>query len=157
MRNLTNTMNSWEKSSFLMKLHITFQGRSTNRMYTSGDQNTLVLQWLTLETAPQLAHGVACRRVIWLDLSFVPKQLWHPPVSWMCWETWDLFSVGILKSCLSNSVVDIDQKNRIEAAVTSVKTDVLQVEPEVSLGRCMLISGVHVEGVLCSEKTFIKL
>lgn len=40
------------------------KGRSTNRMYTSGDQNTLVLQWLTLETAPQLTHGVACRRVI---------------------------------------------------------------------------------------------
>lgn len=34
---------------------------------------------------------------------FVPKQLWHPPVSWMCWESWDLFPVGLLKSCLSNS------------------------------------------------------
>jgi hypothetical protein len=38
-------------------------------------------------------------------------------------------------------------KNRIEAAVASVKTDILQVESEVSLGLCMLISGVHVEGV----------
>lgn len=44
-------------------------------------------------------------------------------------------------------MVDIDLKNRTEAAVASVKTDIWQVEPEVSLGHCRLISGVHVEGV----------
>jgi hypothetical protein len=65
-----------------------------------------------------------------------------------CAEKQGIFSQwGYLKAVRRTLVVDIDMKNRIEAAVASLKTDILQVEPEVSLGHCMLISGVHVEGV----------
>lgn len=65
-----------------------------------------------------------------------------------CAEKLGIFSqLGYLKAVCQTLVVDIDLKNRIEAGVASVKTDILQVEPEVSLGHCMIISGVHVEGV----------
>jgi hypothetical protein len=64
-----------------------------------------------------------------------------------CDEKLGIFSQwGYLKA-LCQTLVDIDLKKRIEAAVASVKTDILQGEPEVSLGHCLLISDVHVEGV----------
>jgi hypothetical protein len=66
-----------------------------------------------------------------------------------CAEKLGIFSQwGYVKAVCQTLVVDIkDLKNRSEAAFASVKTDILQVEPEVSVGRCMLISCVHVEGV----------
>jgi hypothetical protein len=47
----------------------------------SGHPNT------TLEAAPELMCDVACCTMVWSDTFSLPKQLWHPAVTWIWRKT----------------------------------------------------------------------
>jgi hypothetical protein len=103
----------------------------------------------TWETAAELMCGVARCRVIWLDPSSVQKQLWHPLVTLLCWETCDSFPVGIHKR-LSAQLWWSTSKiwgTELKLLLHQLVCRHAAAGAWVSFGHCMHTNGVCAEGV----------
>jgi hypothetical protein len=81
-------------------------GKVNTQNICSGDQNTLTLHCSILLTAPKLTCGVACSTIIWPNPLSLPKELWHPAITWICCKTSSIHSYRNLNvSCSSSKMV----------------------------------------------------